>query len=133
MNGVEISSDRSFPAHPSALSEIRSWVRASAAEASLSAETTEELGLAVNEAATNALLHSGTRRIDLRWAADDSTVQVEVLDDGIFRRRVRIPEIDGPGGYGIPLMMSLVDEVEIKEGTARRPGTAVRLVKKLRH
>jgi anti-sigma regulatory factor (Ser/Thr protein kinase) len=123
--------NRTFPAHPSALSEIRTWVRAQAGRCSLPSETTEELALAANEAAANALLHSGTRRIEVRWRAGDELVNVEVVDQGVFRRRVRLPEVEGPGGYGIPLMMSLADEVEIREGTERQPGTLVRLVKKL--
>jgi hypothetical protein len=38
---------------------------------------------------------------------------------------------DGLGGNGIPLMTALMDEVSVRRGTARRPGTDVRLVKRL--
>jgi hypothetical protein len=38
-------------------------------------------------------------------------------------------EVEGQGGHGIPLMMALVDEVTIHEGTSREPGTLVRLTK----
>jgi anti-sigma regulatory factor (Ser/Thr protein kinase) len=127
----ETAVSRTFPAHPSALSEIRTWVRTQAGRCSLPSETMEELALAANEAAANALLHSGTRRIEVRWRAGDGLINVEVVDEGVFRRRVRLSEVEGPGGYGIPLMMSLADEVEIREGTEREPGTVVRLVKKL--
>lgn len=127
---MEQSGERVFPTHPSALAEIRRWVREQAAAAGLSVKSTEELALAVNEAASNALLHSGSREIIVRWAARETEVVLEVRDRGVFKRRVRLPQIEGPGGYGIQLMMSLMDQVEIAEGTARYPGTAVRLVKR---
>ena len=47
----------------------------------------------------------------------------------MFLRRVPIPEIDRTRGHGIPLMMALMDEVGVSEGSDRRPGTTVRLVK----
>jgi anti-sigma regulatory factor (Ser/Thr protein kinase) len=40
-----------------------------------------------------------------------------------------MPELDGQGGHGIPLMMALMDEVVVREGTEETPGTLVRLVK----
>ena len=55
--------------------------------------------------------------------------QVEVRDLGVFKKRVLMPEVGDQGGHGIPLMMALVDEVTIHEGTSREPGTLVRLVK----
>ncbi|HEX2031469.1 MAG TPA: ATP-binding protein [Actinomycetota bacterium] len=127
---MEESEERGFPTHPSALAEIRRWVRERAAEAGLSVKTTEELALAVNEAAANALVHSGSADIVVRWTRREGEVVLEVRDQGVFKRRVRLPQIEGPGGYGIQLMMSLMDQVEISEGTARYPGTAVRLVKR---
>lgn len=127
INGTVTS--RIFPAHPSSLAEIRTWLRARAGEASLSPEITEELALAANEAAANALVHSGTSAIEVRWWDGTEAVKVDVIDQGMFRRRVRISDVEGPGGYGIPLMMSLVDQVEIREGNTTQPGTSVRLVK----
>lgn len=124
---------RSFHAHPSSLSHVRDWVRRQSVDVGLSPRTTEELVLAVNEAAANAVLHSGSRDVTVNWRPLDEQIEVEIRDEGVFRRRVRVSEVDGPGGYGIPLMMSLADEVLITEGTARRPGTSVRLVKRLAH
>lgn len=127
---MEEPEQRAFPTHPAALAEIRRWVRERAAEAGVSVKTTEELALAVNEAAANALVHSGSPDILVSWTAGEREVVLEIRDRGIFKRRVRLPQIEGPGGYGIHLMMSLMDQVEISEGTARYPGTAVRLVKR---
>ena len=56
-------------------------------------------------------------------------VEIEVEDDGVFRRRIPAPEFDGQGHRGIPLMMALLDQVSISGGTEARPGTLVRLVK----
>jgi anti-sigma regulatory factor (Ser/Thr protein kinase) len=120
---------QSFRAHPSALYEIRQFVRDRAAASSLSEEMTNDLLLAVSEAAANSIIHTTTPDIRLTWAVRDACVQVEVVDRGMFKKRVRMPEVEGKGGHGIPLMMALVDEVTIVEGTQRVPGTLVRLVK----
>jgi len=40
-----------------------------------------------------------------------------------------MPEIEGPSGRGILLMMAVMDEVTIREGNPREPGTQVRLRK----
>jgi anti-sigma regulatory factor (Ser/Thr protein kinase) len=41
-----------------------------------------------------------------------------------------VTEVDGPGGFGIPLMTTLTDRVEISEGTASDPGTRVLMTKR---
>ncbi|TMK86403.1 MAG: ATP-binding protein [Actinobacteria bacterium] len=120
---------RSFRAHPSALFEIRQFVREHAAAASLPEQMTNDLLLAVSEAAANSIIHTTTAAIQLSWARDGECVEIEVRDTGIFKKRVRIAEVEGRGGHGIPLMMALVDRLTIEEGTQRRPGTLVRLVK----
>jgi anti-sigma regulatory factor (Ser/Thr protein kinase) len=119
---------RSFPAHPSALYHMRKFVREQAAEAGVPEEATAELVLAVSEACANAVLHTSSPEVKLSWRVLGDRVEVLVQDTGIFERRVRMPELEG-GGHGVPLMMALVDEVTIKEGTPSRPGTLVRLVK----
>lgn len=120
---------QAFRAHPSALYEIRQFVRDRAAAAALSEAMTNDLLLAVSEAAANSIIHTTTREIQLSWVLSGGCVQVEVRDLGVFKKRVRVPEVEGQGGHGIPLMMALVDEVTIHEGTPREPGTLVRLTK----
>lgn len=120
---------KSFRAHPSALFEIRQFVRDRAAAATLSEPITNDLLLAVSEAAANSIIHTTTADIQLRWSMDDECVEIEVRDRGIFKKRVRMAEVEGEGGHGIQLMMALVDRVMIDEGTERKPGTMVRLVK----
>ena len=120
---------RSFDAHPAQLDEVRRFVSRAAHEAGLSEQTTDDLVIAANEAATNSILHSGTKRLHLRWLAEADRVEVEIRDEGLFKRRVRVRQLDGAGGLGIPLMMSLTDEFELHEGTPGQPGTQIRLVK----
>jgi anti-sigma regulatory factor (Ser/Thr protein kinase) len=121
---------RTFRAHPAALYEIRRFVRESASESSLPAQVVEDLTLAVSEASANAIIHTTSPDIRVSWAVTDDSVEVEIRDRGIFKRQVRMPEVDGRGSHGIPLMMALVDELNIREGTQARPGTRVRLIKR---
>jgi serine/threonine-protein kinase RsbW len=125
------SSHRTFPAERATLSEVRAFLREEAVRADLHERPTEDLVLAVSEACANAVLHSGSERIEVVWTVTESAVEVDVRDHGRFKRRVRMPQVEGPGGYGIPLMMALADQVVIREGTSDRPGTHVRLVKRL--
>jgi anti-sigma regulatory factor (Ser/Thr protein kinase) len=127
MGGNPIS--RSFVADAAQLEEVRRFVSEAAEEAGLPEHAADDLVVAVNEAATNSIVHSGTTRFDVRWSALDDRVEVEILDEGMFKRRIRVHQLDGVGGLGIPLMMSLTDEFELHEGTPGRPGTRTRLVK----
>jgi anti-sigma regulatory factor (Ser/Thr protein kinase) len=128
--GSEPRTERTFPALPRILAEIRRFVRERAEESSLDEERAEDLVIAACEAATNAVLHSGSAELTVTWEDGPSETVVEVRDLGVFHSRVRVPEAEGTGGYGIPLMMSVVDEVVIREGTQERPGTTVRLVRR---
>jgi anti-sigma regulatory factor (Ser/Thr protein kinase) len=120
---------RTFPAHPSRLSEIRTFVRGQAIQSGFSSEAADDLALAVSEACANSIVHAGGATITVTWQSDGERSEVEIRDEGIFRRRVPMPELDGGGGHGIPLMMALMDEVSVREGTEQDPGTLVRLVK----
>jgi serine/threonine-protein kinase RsbW len=123
-------SSRTYPARKESLADIRGFIRTLAEGAGLSDQATEDLVLAVSEACANAVLHSGSRSLEVEWRLGAEQVQVEIRDKGIFRSRVRLPSVEGPGGFGIPLMAALTEELEIQEGTRRRPGTRVRLVKR---
>lgn len=116
-----------FRSHPSVLYHIRQFVREQAAQAEVDEETTSDLLLAVTEACANSMLHTSSPTIRVSWSRRGHCVEVGVADDGVFRRRA--PMLEGSRGHGIPLMTALVDELTIREGTERRPGTLVRLVK----
>lgn len=120
---------QSFRAHPSALYKIRRFVRDRAADSSLPAQMVEDLALAVSEACANSIIHTTSPDVRVTWTTSGDCVQIDVRDQGIFKRQVRMPEITGRGSHGIALMMALVDELTIREGTPARPGTLVRLVK----
>jgi anti-sigma regulatory factor (Ser/Thr protein kinase) len=120
---------RTFPARRAVLREVRAFIREQARDNSF-VEEAEALALAVTEACSNAMVHTNCTTIGVTWRATRDRVEVEVEDDGIFRRRVPIPELDGEGGHrGIPLMMALLDQVSIAGGTETSPGTRVKLVK----
>jgi anti-sigma regulatory factor (Ser/Thr protein kinase) len=119
---------RTFPARRTALREVREFIRHRAREDELN--EAEGLVLAVSEAVANAIVHSTCTRIGVRWRCTPDRVEVDVEDDGVFQRRVPMPELKGQGGQrGIPLMMALLDQVSISGGTESRPGTTVKLTK----
>ena len=120
---------RSFPAHPSMLLEVRRYLRELARASELTPSATDDLILAVSEACANAVLHSASGLVRVSWHEGSEQVEVEVADQGIFRRTVPMQDGTGSHGHGIQLMMALVDEVTVREGTIGRPGTVVRLVK----
>jgi anti-sigma regulatory factor (Ser/Thr protein kinase) len=120
---------RSFPAHPSTLADIRTFVRKQAAQGGFTEAAANDLALAVSEACANSIVHAATATILVTWRLQEDRTEVEVQDEGIFRKRVPMPELDGAGGHGIPLMMALMDEVVVREGTQEDPGTLVRLIK----
>ncbi len=120
--------NRVFTADRGSLREIRQFIRERAARDSFSTYA-DKLVLAVSEACANSVVHTDSSRIEVRWRATQDRVEIEVEDDGVFRRRIPAPEFDGQGHRGIPLMMALLDQVSISGGTEARPGTLVRLVK----
>jgi anti-sigma regulatory factor (Ser/Thr protein kinase) len=120
---------RSFRAHPSALFQVRQFVRDKATESSLPGGIGDDLVLAVSEACVNSVVHTNSPEIHVTWRLQDGHVAVQVEDEGVFDRKVPLPEFDGTAGRGIPLMLALVDEMVIREGTPDRPGTLIRFKK----
>lgn len=120
---------RAFPSHPSSLHEIRMFLRDQADESGLPDDVVNDLILAASEACANAVLHSSSGLVEVTWVDSMDRVEVRVADHGVFRRRVPLQEAEGSGGHGIQMMMALMDEVTVREGTDLRPGTVVRLVK----
>ena len=88
-----------------------------------------DLQVAISEACTNVVRHAGVDEMKLRWRVEGDRVEVEVEDDGIFVERP--PDSTRPGGFGISLMRSLMDEVVLLRGDRGHPGTRVLLVKRL--
>ncbi len=121
---------RRFRAHPSALAQVRRFVREITTRPGIPGGIVDDLVLAASEAASNAMVHTNSSHIEVFVTVAAARVDVRVQDQGVFRRRVAMPEIDGHG-RGFPLMMAVMDEVSVKEGTENSPGTLVRLSKVL--
>jgi serine/threonine-protein kinase RsbW len=130
--GPRLPRVRVLAAHPDALVEARTFVRELAVDARLPERTIDELTLAVSEACSNAVAHTDTLLVLVSWQAGNNEIEVQVKDDGVFERRIPITQLGDEGGLGIPLMMSLVDEFAIRQGTPESPGTQVKLRKSRR-
>jgi anti-sigma regulatory factor (Ser/Thr protein kinase) len=102
-----------------ATGELRAAVERVAKECGLDRGERFDLKLAATEAVTNAF----------KGSPENHTVEVEVVDHGVFSR-VRAAPHRGPdaeSGRGIPIILALVDEVEFAQ-TSR--GTRVRMSKR---
>ena len=116
-------------AHPVTvdLGGLRQFVATQAGAHGLGGGRAQDLVLAVNEAATNSLLHSGGRAGIVRMWRDDGSLVCEVADGGriadplVGRRR---PHEDDRDGRGLWLVNQLCDLVELR---AEPDGTTLRL------
>jgi serine phosphatase RsbU (regulator of sigma subunit)/anti-sigma regulatory factor (Ser/Thr protein kinase) len=78
--------------------------------------------IAANEACMNAIEHAfapGEERLHVDAHIEDGGVDISVRDHGQWRERT-----NGPGGRGLDLMRSLMDQVDVTPGAS---GTTVRL------
>jgi serine/threonine-protein kinase RsbW len=112
-----------------ATAELREAVETLSRRHGLSSEDCFDLKLAATEALTNAL--KGTPApdaVEVTLTGRASTVEVEVLDRGVFSplrtALARGPEAES--GRGVALMLALVDDVSFERTSA---GTRVRLRK----
>ncbi|MEU7529495.1 sensor histidine kinase [Saccharothrix sp. NPDC042600] len=108
------------------LAEARQLVAAYAVEAALTPDQVEDLVLAVNELATNSVVHAGGRGTLLLWREGPAVV-CEVRDQG----RIANPMVGrgnpGPrsrGGFGVMLVNLLCDLVRLH---SRSDGTTIRV------
>ena len=108
---------------------MRAFVHGRAAEDGIPDSELTDLQVAISEACTNVVRHAGVDEMKLRWRVEGDRVEVEVEDDGVFVERP--PDSTRPGGFGISLMRSLMDEVVLLRGDRGHPGTRVLLVKRL--
>lgn len=118
---------RAFRAHPASLKSIRDFVRDQVRSSRLD-PLEDDLVLAASEAAANAIVHAVGEEVEVTWRERGQGVELEVRDEGVFRPRVPMPSSEG--GRGIFVMMSLMDEVTIREGRPESPGTVVKLRKR---
>jgi len=129
-----------IPAQPEYLSLVRAVVAAAAAlDPGLGDDRIEDLRIAVSEATTNAIeahANLGSEdRITIKCDLGDDRIEVEVQDhvvSGFDPGTLEYPSpldepgrLDNEGGFGIPLMRVLADEMKIR---SLDHGTAVQLV-----
>ena len=108
------------------------------ARRALAEDRVDDLKLAVSEACTNAIeAHADVEvdeRVMLRWSEGEDRLQVQVEDRGQGFDPACLPEhppvtdpdrLNYERGLGIPLIRTLVDEVDFDPSEA---GTSVRLV-----
>lgn len=110
----------------SSLSALRSEVRRAAASRGLSAGPLADFVAAVNEVATNSVLHGGGRGVARVWEERDSVV-CEIKDAGNFNEPLadrRRPGSEVTSPRGLWLANQLCDLVQVRSG---QYGTVVRL------
>jgi anti-sigma regulatory factor (Ser/Thr protein kinase) len=108
------------------LEELREFVVRHAELAGLDSARRADLVLAVNEVATNSVLHGGGDGTLLVWSEGDTLV-CDVRDSGCFDHPLagrERPRPDRVGGHGLWLANQLCDLVQVRSLSA---GTVVRL------
>ncbi|MHB8840642.1 MAG: ATP-binding protein [Candidatus Aquicultor sp.] len=132
IQALEGTVELTVPAESQYLASIRQLTSDAAHSASFDDDDTNDLILAVVEAATNAVRHSRSDRILISFLIGAGEITARILDTGcgfkFHGRKCKFPSIEKPGGRGIPLMHNLVDRFEVESRAGS--GTEVILVKK---
>jgi serine/threonine-protein kinase RsbW len=107
------------------LAEVRRFVERVAAEAALGLERTFDLKVAVSEACANAVEHAGCESTPLEVSARLASGRLTfvITDNGLFRPPPPVRDDFGSRGLGLPLMVTLMDEVTF----ATTPGGGTRV------
>lgn len=120
-----------LPSQGHKLVKARSFIEKLANDCGFNEADIFDLKVAVGEACANAIEHGSphgkNNNIQIVCTFENNCLEVEVIDQGVFKPR--FPAFDAQLNYrgrGIPFMLALMDEVEIKES---EEGTTVRLVK----
>ncbi len=123
----------SLPHDPARLLRARARIREYLSHLTLDDALVDDVVLAVMEAATNALQHSGgSSAIGISLSVVDGELLASVSDDGCgfdesLCRPDEIPDLTSPGGRGLFLIARLMDGVEFRFDA----GTEVRMRKRL--
>ena len=119
-----------------AAAEARAWLVEQASQAGFSADTINDLKLALTEAVTNVVRHAyggePGHQIILSLAADAEALTLTVRDYGrpFDASLYQSPDLSEPqeGGYGMLLLRRLTDEA--RYDTSSETGTTLTLVKR---
>jgi len=127
-----------LPSSLEQLAPLRAQLRSLLRTLGLPEATIHDVVLATHEAAVNGMVHGNggdeTRRVEVEVTAGSGQLVVQVSDEGngfgwrewLRRGLEHPPPPDALSGRGIRVMASVMDEV-----TYNRPGSAVRLTKRL--
>lgn len=126
-----------FSSDPRLLHIVRSVVGQTAALSGFDDDEVQFIMLAVDEACANVIRHAYGGRTDgqvvLRCAAKDKRIEFRLVDQGkpaeASRMKSRALEDVRPGGLGLHLIQSIMDEVRYDTG---RDGNELFLAKSLR-
>ena len=117
------STEHVFPARPVMLREIRAFIARLATAAGIPDTELHRIVLATNEAATNAVEHSGSDVVRVGWEHGDQGVWITVADEGVFGA---IAGGTNDRGWGLKVVLMLADEVTVRAGRRGERGTIVR-------
>ncbi len=115
------------------LAEVRNFVAEVADNCGFDTHLVYDIKVAVGEAIANAVEHGSplgeANRIKVVCDCAEDTLNIKVIDEGVFKRSIPNPEENvGYRGHGILLMLALMDKVSIDESDH---GTTVSLAKHL--
>jgi serine/threonine-protein kinase RsbW len=135
---MEISFDLVLPSDAFTIPATRHIMSSTMAKLGISQTCIDDVEIALTEACTNVLKHSGPQgaEYEVHTIISSSLATIEIRDrgSGFDRTSASIGEMlreDGSreGGRGLMLMRALVDEVDISPGP--ETGTVVTLTKRL--
>jgi anti-sigma regulatory factor (Ser/Thr protein kinase) len=123
----------SFPAKPDYLLLARLALSGIGRTTPVSDELLADLKLALTEACGNCVRHAypdGEGDVSVAYAFDGGAIEMIVEDHGIGLEASAAPTTTDENGMGVPIIRTVVDELEIRPGADGR-GTVVRMTKRL--
>ena len=117
-----MSAAKTFECTLETIKEVRQWIVDNLSAHGTPDNVVSDVVLAASEAVTNAVVHgyAETRRgrVDLSLEISDGSLVLTIRDygSGLGRKPYAAPDTRIPheGGYGVYLVQSLMDEVEMK-------------------
>ncbi len=108
----ERSLRRVIPADLARISEVREWLGQVAQSVSLGDCRIFDLQVVVSEAIANGIEHAASEVEIVVWPLPDR-LMIEVTNDGAFRPGIHKDDSGRRRGLGLPLMVSLADQVHV--------------------
>jgi serine/threonine-protein kinase RsbW len=135
MNRVSYSLDSTLES----VNKVEQAALQMATKAGFDQDACDSIGLAVREAAVNAVLHGNkydpNKKVNVSYEMDGDSLIIKVADQGKGLKEQDVPDPLAPenlmkqSGRGIFLIRSFMDEVSIRE---LEPGTELTMIKHLK-